>query len=193
MNRSNVSLFVIIILALALIACYVFWPASQDVEIIKLRQENDSLMLRIADGEQKQVKLRHRIDSLALSSTISDSVYKHTVSKKDREIAYYRQNPRVVEIIRENPVIDSAFRAYDSALTYRDVRIRQLESELGSALKMAVAADENFKTTIADYKNIHANMLAQVEHYRKELRKQRRQKRLAIGLGILIGGAGVAL
>lgn len=107
-------------------------------------------------------------------------------------IAKLKANPKIVEVIKEVPEVSELIQAYDSALLHKDERIRELESELTTSQQLASQAEQNFNATVADYKNLHANMLEQVEYYKKELRKQRRKTRLATVL-IPVSGVGAFL
>jgi DNA repair exonuclease SbcCD ATPase subunit len=175
----------VIVLCIALALMYIFKPEKQDAKIAKLEHENDSLLIRISQHQANAAKLSELRKADSVAATISKQAYASEVKKKDAVIADLRRNPKVIEIVRQNPVIDTLIQAYDSALLHRDERIRELESELTSSQSLASQAEQNFKATIADYEKLHANMLEQVEHYKKELRKQRRQKRLAIVGGVV--------
>lgn len=183
----------VIVLCIALALMYIFRPEKQDAKIQRLKHENDSLLIRISQHQANAAKLSELRKADSLAATISKQAYASGVKKKDAVIADLRRNPKVIEIVRENPIIDTLLQQYDSALTHRDERIRQLESELTSSQSLASQAEQNFKATIGDYEQVHKNLIEQIEHYRKELRKQKRQKRAAVILGVLIGGAGVIL
>jgi citrate lyase gamma subunit len=181
----DIKLWIIVALGIILVIMLIFWPQSESPKIARLEHENDSLLIRISQHQANAYRLSviRLADSLRSieSKKVSDSI--HAVDRST--IAKLRASPKIVEIIKDNPAIDTLLQAYDSAILHRDNRIRELESELVSSQSLASQAEQNFKATIADYEKLHANMLEQVEHYKKELRKQRRQKRLAIVGGVV--------
>jgi hypothetical protein len=184
---------IVTILAIALALTFIFRPEKQDAKIERLEHEKDSLLIRISQHQANAERLSAKRLSDSLRSIenkkVSDSI--HAVDRST--IAKLRASPKIVEIIKEVPILDTLLQAYDSAILHRDERIRELESELTSSQSLASQAEQNFKATIADYEQVHKNLIAQIEHYRKEIRKQKRQKRAAVVLGTAIGLVGLIL
>lgn len=159
---------------------------SKDLVIQKLDRQNDSLTIKINHGLQLTRDLTRQRGLAEVQAIKTDSVYKETVKKKDAQIAYYRAHPKIVEIVKQNPIVDSAFRAYDSALVTKDNRIGQLQAELYSTQKLAVMAQQNFDNVVRDYQLTVENAQKQAEHYRSQMHKERKKKKAAIIGGITL-------
>jgi hypothetical protein len=189
----DIKLWIIVALGIILVIMFIFWPQSESAKIQRLEHENDSLLIRISQHQENAVKLAElrKADLLKTIQTkkVADSVH----AADSSTIAKLRTNPRVIEIVKNEPLIDSAFQAYDSAIVHKDERIRELESELTSSQQLASQAEQNFKATIKDYQQLNSNLQEQIAHWQKETKKIKRQKRAAIVLGGLIGIAGFLL
>jgi hypothetical protein len=184
---------IVIVLAIALALMFIFRPQPQDKQIQRLQHENDSLLIRISQHQANAVKLAELRKSDSLETIKTKKAYTLKVEKLEGRISDLKANPVIIRIREEVKEVDSLIVVYDSTIQVKDERIRELESELTTSQQLASQAELNFKATIGDYEQVHKNLLEQVEHYKKELRKQRRQKRAAIVLGGLIGIAGLLL
>lgn len=179
-----------IILILVLLIWIVVQTCTAPPEPVEDTRKYDSLISVTQKGElkAKEFAQQRRIDSVeAINSKES---YLASVKKKDAQIAYYRAHPKVIEVIKTVPVIDSAFRAYDSAIVIRDDRIAELSGELYDCQKMASNAEENFQATLQAQHGANAELVEDNQGLKKDLRKERRRGRLAKALIpiALIGG-----
>lgn len=190
MIRRDIVYLAIILILLGIVAVMTCQSPTEPVEDTR---KYDSLARVAREGEVKAIELAELRKSDSLETIQTKKSYDSLQKSSVAQIAYYKAHPKVIEIIREVPVIDSAFKAYDSAIVIRDERIAQLSGELYNSQKLAAIAEENFQTTIANYDRVHDNLLIQVEFWQNEAKRQKRQKKGTVILGILIGVAGIAL
>jgi hypothetical protein len=130
---------------------------SGPVDNSDLIRENDSLRVASVTYLLRSENLSRQRVAAELQTRQTKKSYDSTSKIKDARIAYYRSHPKVIEVIKEIPVIDSAFQAYDSSLAAKDNRIWELEGELYNSLKLAQQAEVNFndliRTKNAEIKN----------------------------------------
>lgn len=175
MNKNLVPWIVIAILLVFIVVQTCTRPKKQDnYELIR---ENDSLRMASRKFQQEAIKLSRQRVTDSLQTTQTKKSYDSTSKIKDARIAYYRAHPKVIEIIKEVPVIDSAFQAYDSALQVKDERIAELTGELYNCQKLAQQAEVNFNETIRTKNAEIVNVSAQKEQSDKKARKEERKKK----------------
>lgn len=187
---KDVRTWLIIGLAAVIVLLILFQPSKPDEQDTR---KYDSLIRVAREGEAKakeQSELRKAAEQKTIQTKKSyDSLKKSSVA----QIAYYRAHPKVIEIIREVPIIDSAFRAYDSAIVIRDDRIVELSGELYNCQKMASNAEENFQATLQAQHGANDELVEDNQDLKKDLRKERKRgrgwKALAV-VGTVLGFIG---
>lgn len=137
------------------------------------------------------LRTKMRQDSILQAETV-DSVAKKNVALTSN-IKRLRATPRVVEIVKENPVIDTIFQHYDSLLISKDFVIYSQEKQITQLYVDINEIERNFEhrlqlqsQSLEDYRTLS-------DEYRKDLRKERRKKRLATVLIPIVGGLGFVL
>lgn len=155
-----------------------------------LVRENDSLRVVSRTIQRQAEDLARKRVSDSLETTQTKKTYDSTIKVKDARIAYYRAHPKVIEIIKREPLIDSTFQAYDSAFKAKDERIAELSGEIYNCQKLAQQAEVNFNELIRTKDAEIGNRDKQIEKSAKELRKEERRKKLnAILIPIVAVGA----
>lgn len=158
-----------------------------------LVRENDSLRVVSRTIQRQAEDLARKRVSDSLETTQTKKTYDSTIKVKEARIAYYRSHPKVIEIIKEVPVIDSAFQAYDSVLQVKDERIAELTGELYNCQKLAQQAEVNFNETIRTKNAEIVNVSAQKEQSDKNARKEERKKKFnALLIPVVAVGAFLA-
>lgn len=127
--------------------------------------------------EHTVYRTQMRQDSIILVEKV-DSVSKKNVVLTSN-IKRLRATPRVIEIVKENPVIDTIFQHYDSLLISKDFIIYSQEKQINQLYVDINEIERNFEhrlglqaQSLEDYRTLS-------DEYKKDLRKERRKKRLA--------------
>lgn len=170
--------YVILALLLVIGAMWFFWPSnkpdySDHENRIKLREQ------AVHELQAENTKLLARIKSDSVSHTNEIQRYKDRDKIKSREIARIKANPVIVKVREEVKEVDSLIVAYDSLLQSKDEQI-ELQARYIDTLQVDIGkVTDNFmerlklqSETIDDQKLI-------IEDQRKELRKERRNKKIA--------------
>lgn len=181
------------VVILALLIWIVVQTCTEPQEPIENNQKYDSLLIIARQGELRALELSQQRRRDSVASVESKRVYEIKVKKLEGRISDLKKNPVIVRIRDEVKEVDSLIVAYDSTLLVKDARIAELETRLYDTQKIANQAEQNFESTLSAYRGANSELLEGNKDLRKQLRKERRQKRAAIILGILLGGAGIAL
>ena len=182
--------YVILALLLVIGAMWFFWPQPKDPDYSEYEFKIKLRDAQIHSLGRDYEKLVMKIESDSVSHTNEIQTYKDRDKKKSAYIANLKANPIVIKVREEVPLIDSAFHAYDSLLQSKDEQI-ELQARYIDTLQVDIGkVTDNFmerlklqSETIDDQKLI-------IDGQRKELRQERRGKRLAkfVAIGAAIGG-----
>jgi phosphate uptake regulator len=157
-------------------------PEDQSAEVSELKAKVARRDQAIHEKTTEYIALRTRMrqDSILLRDTIK--IKEKQIVVHESNIKRLRSSPKVIEIVRENPVIDTIFQYYDSVGSAKDMIIYSLTKENQQLYVDVNEIERNFTARL----DLQAQNLAdekQVsESYRKQVRKERRMKRLAIVL-----------
>lgn len=180
-----------LILIIGVAVVWMLWPDSKaaDSRILELEEKNArrEQAIHSLQGDYEKLKIKREADRAAFTDSMR--TYKDRDKKKSAYIANLKANPIVIKVREEVPLIDSAFHAYDSLLQSKDEQI-ELQARYIETLQVDLTRlTDNFmerlklqSETIDDQKLI-------IEEQRKELRKERRNKRLAKILVPVVGAA----
>lgn len=178
---KNLPWILVAILAILLALTYIFQPEPPPPDT----KVYDSLIRLSREGEAKALELSELRKADSLHSIESKRVYDLKVKKLESRLSDLKANPVIVRIREEIKEVDSLIIAYDSTIQVKNEAIDMLSSELYDCQKLAYTAEENFEMTLQAHKGANAELLDQVKGYQKEVRKQRRLKRLGIAAGII--------
>lgn len=172
------------VIALGVILIMIFmWPSPP--EPYNTQAWKDS----IAAANEKLARLDAQNQSL-LDSIRKDSVegakeseaFKVKIQRLSKRLA--DQRPIVDSIIIDNPVLIDFVNNQDSVIEVQGWRVDALEHQLGKLQTSMVGITKNFEQRIALHEQRYQDQVQISNEYRKEARKQRREKRIAIGAGI---------
>lgn len=190
MIRKDVVYLAIIVVLLVIVAVLTCQSPPEPVEDTR---KYDSLLRVVQAGEVKAKELAEKRKAAEVETIQTKKSYDSLQKSSVAQIAYYRAHPKVIEIIREVPVIDSAFQAHDSAIVIRDNRIAELSGELYDCQKLASNAEENFKVTLQAQQGANAELVEDNQGLKKDLKKERRRGKLKAVLVPLVGVAALIL
>lgn len=148
--------------------------------------DNAPLEAKIASREAAIHEMGRNYTALRTKMRQDSILYRDTIVTKQKEIVQQESNikrlratPRVVEIVKENPVIDTIFQHYDSLLISKDFIIYSQEKQITQLYVDINEIERNFEhrlqlqsQSLEDYRTLS-------DEYRKDLRKERRKKRLS--------------
>jgi hypothetical protein len=166
----------VLLVAIALLIS--FWPKPVDNSEPFKRAVHEKELIIL---EQSQIITRlaqkSKADSLRLAKdSIANKIH---VSKLESHISQLKGNPRVVYIRQQEPIIDSLITAQDSLVRVSTERVATLEGELFSLRqdmsKVFVDCEKRFQEQL-DTEKLYQ---AENERLAKEVKKQRRGKKLA--------------
>jgi hypothetical protein len=169
--------WVIIGMALVIIALILFQPKSPEVDITPYRTAQAIADQEIKELKQSNLKLQAKIDSDSLIQTKEKETYRTEVKKKDAVIAKLKGNPTIIRIREENPEVDSLIVAQDSLITRHAERVSELESNLTDLRVDMKALVNGFEGQIAAHISKYENEKKIADTYRDENRKIRRGAR----------------
>jgi hypothetical protein len=180
----TVGLLIIILVMLWL------WPDVPKYDsslYTKAIQESETKIKAL--GLQNQA-LRDSVKKDSITYVQEREAFSVKIGRLNRRLA--DQRPKVDSIIQNDPVLIEYVATADSVIETQGYRIAALE-HMNSKLSVNITGIiGNFESQISAHVRRFEAQKALTEDYRKEARKQKRQKRIAIGAGI-IGVVGALL
>lgn len=186
--------YVILALLLVIGAMWFFWPQPKDPDYTvfdaELKKRATRLSELIEDHKQQQERILARFEKDSLDKV----AYRNEIKALKSKIAQRR--PRIDSIIVDSPELKEFISMQDSVIVRQQARIDSLDATVGSLEIDIGKVTDNFmerlklqSETIDDQKLI-------IEDQRKQLRKERRNKKIAkilvpvVAVGaFLLGGA----
>lgn len=168
-----------IFLVWAVIASTCSGSDDQNDKIVELQTKIKTRDAAIHEMGRNYTALRTKMrqDSI-LYAEVVDSVAKKNVALTSN-IKILRATPRVIEIVKQNPVIDTIFTYYDSVTTAQNFIIYSQQKQIAQMQVDINEIERNFEhrlqlqgQSLEDYRTLS-------DEYKKDLRKKRRQARLA--------------
>ncbi len=130
--------------------------------------------------------LQAKIDRDSVRSEANRIAHQEVVKKDRAAIARLKANPVVVRIREENPGVDSLIKAQDEAIKVRDERIGTLEHD-NSELRVDMNRMKANFNGIIEAQSVQLSAQTEIsKDLRKQVRRERREKRLAIVGGIVL-------
>jgi hypothetical protein len=171
--------YVVTGLVLVIILLIAFWPSPEPIDTTVFKREiaAQNEQIAVLSAELKKKAEKSKADSLRLAKdSIANKIH---VSKLESHISQLKGNPRVVYIRQQEPIIDSLITAQDSLVRVSTERAATLEGELFSLRqdmsKVFVDCEKRFQEQL-DTEKLYQ---AENERLAKEVKKQRRGKKLA--------------
>lgn len=169
---------------LVIAGMFLFWPspAPDTTQAYKRQIAKDQEIKRDLQEKLNETLARIRTDSL--QQAVQAMNHTNTVDSLSARINDLKRNPRVDTILRENPEVAALVEVQDSLIQTQATRIDTLELNL-SALRIDLRqVQRNFEGQISALESIRSNQSEIINQQEKEIRKVRREKRLAIVGGI---------
>lgn len=178
-------IWIILALLLLIIGMIVFWPSPEPdtTQAYKRQIAKDQEIKR--DLQASNAKLMAKIDSDSLRQAQERVDFEQGVDSLGSVIAQLKRKPRVVYIRETEPAIDSLITYQDSLLLVQRARIDTLTVNLSDLRVDLKSVTENFEAQLAASDRIIENQGQILNQKDKEIRKHRREKRLAIIGGIV--------
>lgn len=176
--------WVIIGLVLIIIGMIVFWPspAPDTTRVYKDQIQKDKLIKQELEAKLNETLARIRTDSL--QQAIQARNHTNTVDSLSARINDLKRNPRVITVLEENIEVRELVESQDSLITVQTARIDTLELNLSDLRIDLRQVQRNFEGQISALESIRSNQSEIISQQEKEIRKYRREKRLAIVGGI---------
>lgn len=177
--------WVIIGLVLIIIGLIIFRPSPEPdtTQAYKRQIAKDQEIKR--DLQASNAKLRAKIDSDSLRQAQERVDFEQGADSLGSVIAQLKRKPRVVYIRETEPAIDSLITYQDSLLLVQRARIDTLTANLSDLRVDLQSVTENFEAQLAASDRIIENQGQILNQKDKEIRKHRREKRLAI-IGVIV-------
>lgn len=160
------------------------WPDSKPdtTQVFKDQIARDQQV--ITDLRQQLSETQAKIKSDSLRQAKERKAYQEDVEKLEAVASKLKANPRVIYIRETEPAIDSLISYQDSVIVRQKSRIDTLELNLSDLRVDARKISDNFKAQIQAYESIRESQTQIISQQEKEIRKHKREKRLAIVGGI---------
>jgi hypothetical protein len=185
----------LIILALAF-ALYILFDKDPVDNSEKI--QSYEIALKIADQEilnlrSDSTKLSQKIEADSVMQANERKVYKEKVKSQSALISHLKSNPVVIHARDSVPEVDSLLTAMEKQDSLKTARIDTLENNLSELrVDMSAVNDNCSKMLEAERERFQAQKGIS-EEYSKQVRKERRKKRLATALIPVVGVAGFLL
>jgi chromosome segregation ATPase len=156
------------------------------------------IALKIADQEilnlrSDSTKLSQKIDADSVRHANERKVYKEKVKSQSALISRLKAKPEVITIREQSVDVDSLLTAMEAKDSIQTARIDTLENNLSELrVDMSAVNDNCSKMLEAERERFQAQKGIS-EEYSKQVRKERRKKRLATALIPVVGVAGFLL
>ena len=186
-------IWIIIALLLLVIGLIVFWPSPEpdNTRIWKEQISRDKAIREELQGKLTETLARIKQDSLQQVSEAE--AYKRDVDSLSARISQLRRSPRVITVLAENPDVKALVDQQDSLITVQAARIDTLTVNLADLRVNLHQVRSNFEGQITALESISSNQSEIIAVQEKELKRERRQKRLAIIGGIVTTIAALVL
>ena len=146
---------------------------------IQSKYEADTTLLRARNRAMVNVMKKDSVEGVR----VQDSLKTRAIAYR-QEVVRLKENPIVIKVREDVPEVDSLILAQDSVIAIQENRIAAHEHQLGKLQVSMVGITANFESQLAAERRRFEAQQQISNEYRKEVRKERRQKRLAIGIGI---------
>jgi hypothetical protein len=192
---KDVRTWALIILALAF-ALYILLDKDPVDNSEKI--QSYEIALKIADQEilnlrSDSTKLSQKIDADSVRQANERKVYKEKVKSQSALISRLKAKPEVITIREQSVDVDSLLTAMEAKDSIQTARIDTLENNLSELrVDMSAVNDNCSKMLEAERERFQAQKGIS-EEYSKQVRKERRKKRLATALIPVVGVAGFLL
>lgn len=173
--------YIIIGLLLVIGLMFVFWPdtSKPSARELELEAALERRTEAYNESERRGAKLLAKIESDSVSHKIEVQAYKDRDKKRVSEIARIKASKVVVQVRDSVPEIDSLIVAYDSLLQSKDEQI-ELQARYIDTLQVDISkVTDNFEERLKLQSETIADQQSIIQDQRKELRKERRNKKIA--------------
>ena len=164
--------YIIIGLALVIVLMLLFDSDEPDHDTTQWKEALAKKDIQVQAANDKFNREHEKRITDSLASIKSKEVHESKVKVLNATVAKLRANPKVIEIVKENPEIDSLLQAYDSLGKQKDERIVQLEGELASSQNGHIATEEAFKEAVLGYQGKEDLLVSENDRLRRELNKK---------------------
>lgn len=178
-------IWIILALLAIIVAGIIFWPKDRSPEIEQLQQNITREYTIKRDLQASNAKLRAKIDSDSLRQAQERVDFEQGADSLGSVIAQLKRKSRVVYIRETEPAIDSLITNQDSLLLVQRARIDTLTVNLSDLRVDLQSVTDNFEAQLAASDRIIENQGQILNEQAKEIKRERRGKRLAIIGGIV--------
>lgn len=191
-GRPKTYIWIIIFLMLVIVGMIVFWPspAPDTTQVYKDQIQKDRLIKQELEAKLNETLARIRTDSL--QQAIQARNHTNTVDSLSARINDLKRNTRVITVLEENVEVRELVESQDSLITVQAARIDTLMVNLSDLRLDARKITANFEAQIEALGSIREAQTQIISQQEKEIRRHRREKRLAI-IGGIVGVVGALL
>lgn len=190
------KLWWVIIGLVALIVLMILF--DRDPEPVSTQKWKDTISqketeIKALEGNLATILEKVKADSL--QSIKSKKEYEVKVTKLNSTVAKLKANPRVIEVLKANPSVDSLVIAQDSVILASGNRIVELESEMTDLRVNMDSVNDTFEEILQAERTKFEASQSMNKDLEKALKKEKRKGKLAkvlipiVGVGMLLLGA----
>lgn len=192
MNK-NLIIPGVCLLIIGILIALLLRPAPKPVIIGDLTpaQEKDlkaSLEVQKTRGDSLQSEL----DKSKALGKVAEKEFKREITGKLKTIAELKSRPEVIQLVKDNPALDSLHRVYDSTVVAYEIRIFSLTNELEQRDQINLQVKKNFEDRLEDTQRLLQDKeleVADLQHENKKLRRKLTGTKILGGIIILGIGA----
>lgn len=176
--------WIILALLAIIIAGIVFWPSPtpDTTRVYKDQIQKDKLIKQELEAKLNETLARIRTDSL--QQAIQARNHTNTVDSLSARINDLKRNTRVITVLEENVEVRELVESQDSLITVQAARIDTLMVNLSDLRLDARKITANFEAQIEALGSIREAQTQIISQQEKEIRRHKREKRIAIVGGI---------
>jgi hypothetical protein len=190
--KLDVKTYLILGLALVVILLLLFDKDPEPYDTTAFKNTISQKEARIQELQLEFATIAKKIKSDSLQALESKRVYEIKVKDLNSTVAKLKANPKVVEILRDNPIVDSLVVAQDSVIQIQGHRIVGLEHQYWKLSFNVEAITLNCENQLA----LHAERFEAQKQlsstYQKQNRRLRRGNKL-LKVGVVLGTVGAFL
>lgn len=181
-------------IVIGILIAYLFRPAPKPEIVGNLTtdQENE-LLANLVTLEGQNDSLRRELDKSKASGKTAAVAFKQVIGGLKQEIAKGKSKPVVIQLVQENPSLDSLHQAYDSAMVAYEGRTVALTMEMQMRDNINAQIQANFEQRLAQTEQLLHDKEIENEQLSKENRKLRRKLTLTKITGVIILGGIIVL
>lgn len=179
----------VIAIVLGIVVLFLLLDGGEEYDTSVWKDTIAAKEVKIKELQLQYDTIARRIKSDSLESIESKKVYEVKVKNLNSTVAKLKANPVVIRVREENPEVDSLIVSQDSVITIKDQRIEILEYQYGKLAANVEGLTINFENRIRLHQEQFEASQQQVQALEKDNRKQKREKKaiIAVGVAAIVG------